>query len=82
MHSQFLACSVSRRTIFPAGFVGIEAQYPLDKPPPIPYSPNRGAQPGLIGNPVIIGSGPAAVIGDDHRKLPLRDQSRVGRRDQ
>jgi hypothetical protein len=25
----------------------------------------------LIGNPVIIGDGPAAVIGDEHRRLML-----------
>ncbi len=34
----------------------------------------------LIGNPVRIGSGPAAVIGDKSRNMPLPEINPVGRR--
>lgn len=36
----------------------------------------------LMGNPVQIGDGPAAVIGDEHRKMPLFDNDRKERRGQ
>jgi hypothetical protein len=35
----------------------------------------------LIGNPVRIGSGPAAVIGDELRIRPLFGQIQMGRRE-
>jgi hypothetical protein len=34
----------------------------------------------LIGNPVKVGDGPAAVIGDEHRIIPLFQEKGMGRR--
>ncbi len=39
---------------------------------------SKGARKSLIGNPVRIGDGPAAVIGDEHCMMPLAE--RPGRR--
>jgi hypothetical protein len=35
---------------------------------------------GLKGNPVKVGSGPAAVIGDEHCTMPLMGINPLGRR--
>ncbi len=40
---------------------------------------NLGARKGLIGNPVEVGSGPAAVIGDESRKFATVTFERDGK---
>ncbi len=35
------------------------------------YILSSGARKGVKGNPVKIGDGPAAVTGDEHRRMPL-----------
>ena len=40
---------------------------------------NLGTRKGLIGNPVEVGSGPAAVIGDESRKFATVTFERDGK---
>ncbi len=72
-----------RGTVFsslPVEFGYIAVHFYIDIRRVIRYPLTLRCRKGLKGNPVRIGSGPAAVTGDETRRRPLFDRSRMGRR--